>query len=208
MNLELHPVTRERWADLERLFSESAGEELGNPSRCWCMEWRLTSHREWREGAEAGGERNREGMRRFVASGEVPGIIAYVDGQPAGWCSVSPKPPLVGLAKISERMGGTYGQFDDASEWAVICLYVPETQRGKGMMVRLLEAAREYAVANGARVVEGYPFEPGYATDGAGGTTVAFERAGYREVRGLGEHQALMQWTSSRGRSAGAKASG
>ena len=43
-------------------------------------------------------------MRRFVASGEVPGIIAYVDGVPAGWCSVSPKPPLIGLARLSEKL--------------------------------------------------------------------------------------------------------
>jgi GNAT superfamily N-acetyltransferase len=194
MTLEFRAVTRERWTDLERLFSESAGEELGNPSRCWCMEWRMTPHREWWRAAEAGGEENREGMRRFGASGEVPGIIAYEGGAPVGWCSVSPKPPLIGLARRSERENGAYGRFDDRAEWAVICVYVPESQRGKGMMVRLLEAAREYAAGNGAKVVEGYPFEPEYATDGAGGTTVAFERAGFRLVRMIGEHQALMRW--------------
>lgn len=44
MITEFHPVTRKRWPDLDRLFSESAGEELGNPSRCWCMEWRTERH--------------------------------------------------------------------------------------------------------------------------------------------------------------------
>jgi len=200
MTLEFHPVTPERWPDLERLFSESAGEELGNPSRCWCMEWRMTPHREWWRAAEAGGEENREGMRRFVASGRVPGIIAYADGDAAGWCSVSPKPPLVGLARRSERLGEQYGKFDDGAEWAVICFYVPETQRGKGMMARLLEAAAKYAAANGARVVEGYPFEAAYATDGAGGTLEVFARAGFEEVRRVGEHQAVMRWKPAAGK--------
>jgi len=189
-----HRVTRERWPDLERLFSESAGEELGNPLRCWCMEWRLTSHGQWREAARAGGGDNREGMRAFVASGEVPGIIAYVNGEPAGWCSVSPKPSLIGLARLGEKLSGQYGDFDQPAEWAVICFYVPETQRGKGLMVRLLEAAREYAAEDGARIVEGYPLEAAYADDGAGGTIEVFARAGFTEVRRIGRHQAVMRW--------------
>jgi GNAT superfamily N-acetyltransferase len=188
--IEFLPVTGERWGDLERLFSESAGEELGNPSRCWCMEWRITSHREWRDAAGAGGEANREGMRRLVEAGEVPGIIAYVDGVPAGWCSVSPKPPLIGLAKL----GDTYGRFDDRAEWAVICFYVPERHRGMGLMGRLTEAAVEYAAENGASAVEAYPMDAGSETDGAGGTRKAFERAGFREVRRAGERQAVMVW--------------
>ena len=194
MTLEFHPVTVDRWPDLERLFDDSAGEELGNPFRCWCMEWRMTPHREWLGAAQAGGEANREGMRRFVASGQVPGIIAYVDSKPAGWCSVSPKPPLVGLARRSERQDGAYGPFDDRDEWAVICFYVPESRRGKGMMRRLVEAATRYAMENGATVVEAYPFEAAYADDGAGGTIEAFATAGFEEVRRLGEHQALMRW--------------
>jgi len=187
------PVTRGRWPDLERLFSASGGEALGNPSRCWCMEWRLASHEEWEKGAEAGGKPNREGMRRFVASGEVPGIIAYVDGEPAGWCSVSPRPSLIGLKTAAE-----YRNFEDPNVWVVICFYVPETQRGKGMMLHLLEAAMRYAAENGARVVEGYPFEAAHAGDGAGGTIEAFERAGFKEVRRVSEHQAVMRWYRQR----------
>jgi GNAT superfamily N-acetyltransferase len=196
--VEFRAVSGERWPDLERLFSESASEELGNPSRCWCMEWRLASHREWRESAEAGGEGNREGMRRFVASGQVPGIIAYVDGVPAAWCSVSPKPPLVGLARVSERLDGTYGEFEDGDEWAVICFYVPEKHRGIGLMGQLLEAAVAYAAEQGARVVEGYPMDAGWETDGAGGTRKAFELAGFVEVRRAGEHQSVMVWDRQR----------
>ena len=182
--MDFHPVTSSRWPDLDRLFSESAGEELGNPSRCWCMEWRLESHRAWREGA---GEANREGMRRWVAGGDVPGIVGYVDGEPAGWCSVSPKPSLVGFRQLKD-----FPQSEDPAVWSVICFYVPEGRRGQGLMGRLLSAAVEYAAANGAREVEGYPFVPEKADDGAGGTTVVFERTGFERVRELLPWQWLM----------------
>jgi hypothetical protein len=59
-------------------------------------------------------------------------------------------------------------------------------------MGRLLEAAVEYAAASGARKVEGYPFVPEQADDGAGGTTVVFERAGFERVRQLSPGQWLM----------------
>jgi hypothetical protein len=175
--VEFHPVTRERWPDLDRLFSESAGEELGNPSRCWCMEWRLESHQQWREQA---GEANREGMRRFVESGEIPGILAYIDGEPAGWCSISPRPTLIGM-----RAAGEFRHFENPSVWSVICFYVPEQHRGIGMMRRLLDAATAFAVENGASIVEGYPFVPEKADDGAGGTTKIFEQAGFVKVKEL-----------------------
>jgi GNAT superfamily N-acetyltransferase len=185
MDVSFLPVTRERWPDLDRLFGESAGEELGNPSRCWCMEWRLERHQDWFEGA---GEVNHERMRDFVAGGQAPGIIAYVDGEPAGWCSISPRPQMVGL-----RAAADYRNFEDESVWVAICFYVPESRRGMGMLHRLLEAASEYAFANGARLVEGYPFAKAHADDGAGGTIEAFAGAGFVEVRRLREHQALMR---------------
>jgi GNAT superfamily N-acetyltransferase len=149
------------------------------------MEWRLENHQDWLDGA---GDVNRERMREFVAGGLVPGIIAYVDEQPAGWCSVSPRPELVGL-----KAAANYRNFEDRSVWVVICFYVAEAHRGIGLMQRMLEAAAEYAFANGARLVEGYPFEKEFATDGAGGTIDVFERAGFTETRRLGEHQALMR---------------
>jgi len=54
-------------------------------------------------------------------------------------------------------------------------------------------AAVEYAAASGARVIEGYPFVPEKADDGAGGTTAVFERAGFERVRELLPGQWLMR---------------
>jgi GNAT superfamily N-acetyltransferase len=170
MELEFRPVTRERWPELDRLFSESAGEELGNPARCWCMEWRLERHQDWLDGA---GEVNRVRMQKHIEEGFVPGLIAYLDGEPAGWISVSPRPDLVGMRSRLRHP-------EAADIWSIICFYVPETHRGQGMMRLLLEGAVAHAAASGARIVEGYPFVKELADDGAGGTVEAFEHAGFK----------------------------
>jgi hypothetical protein len=37
IELEVHPLTPERWADFERLFGPR-----GAYGGCWCMYWRIT----------------------------------------------------------------------------------------------------------------------------------------------------------------------
>ena len=100
---------------------------------------------------------------------------------------MSPKPSLVGFRQLKD-----FPQSENPAVWSVICFYVPEKRRGQGLMGRLLGAAVEFAAANGAQVIEGYPFVPEKADDGAGGTTVVFERAGFERVRELLPGQWLM----------------
>lgn len=184
-NLDFHPVTPDRWPDLEKLFSASASESLGNPSRCWCMEWRR-SRSDWERDA---GEGNRQGMKRFVESGQVPGILAYINGEPAGWCSVSPRPTLVGL-----KQAGQYRRFEDPTIWVVICFYVAEKHHGRGIMKALLRAAVDYAIGQGAKIVEGYPAEPQFFGDGAGGSIPVFEQAGFQQVYRINPMQVTMRY--------------
>ena len=70
LKLEFHPVTPERWSDLETLFGEK-----GACGGCWCMLWRLTR----KEFEAQKGEGNRRAMQRIVNSGEIPGLLAYSD---------------------------------------------------------------------------------------------------------------------------------
>jgi GNAT superfamily N-acetyltransferase len=183
--LDTQPVMSDRWPDLDRLFSESASEEPGNPSRCWCMEWRLASWQQWKEQCATG--ENRAAMREFIESGQVPGIIAHVDGEPAGWCSISPRPTLIGL-KDRHR------DFEDPGIWSVLCFYVPEKHRGTGLMRKLLKAAVKYAASQGARIVEGYPMAPEVAGDGAGGTTTVFEKEHFHRTEEMGSGQVRMRY--------------
>ncbi len=189
--LEFRLVTPDRWPDLDRLFSASAGETLGNPSRCWCMEWRRPGA-DWEREA---GEGNRRAMEAFIGGGEVPGIIAYVGAEPAGWCSISPRTTLSRL--VTEGRFRNPGRTD---VWSIICFYVAEKYQGRGLMKALLRAAVRYAVGQGANIVEAYPVEPEHFGDGAGGSTPQFEEAGFVQVHRISEQQVTMRYYDEDGR--------
>jgi GNAT superfamily N-acetyltransferase len=181
-HVEFAPVTPERWDDFEKLFGECGAYE-----GCWCMWWRLT-RRQW---TRQRGEGNRQAMKRIVDSGEAPGIIAYVGGEPAGWCSVAPREVFASLNRSP-----TLKRVDDEPVWSIVCFYVAPERRGSGLMASLVSAARDYAVSQGARIVEAYPREPG----GLGppeaylGVVPAFAKAGFVEVARRSAKQPIMRW--------------
>ncbi len=120
-------------------------------------------------------------MRRIINSGEVPGILAYVDGQPVGWCAVAPRAAYSALARSR-----ILKPVDDQPVWSIVCLFVAKELRRKKISVRLLKAAVAHAKKQGAKIVEGYPTEPRkdvipdvFAYQGL---ATAYLRAGFTEV--------------------------
>jgi len=141
-----HPLTAERWADFETLFGPR-----GAYGGCWCMWWRRTRA----EFQEQQGEGNRQAIHEIVDRGEVPGILAYADGEPAGWCSVAPREQFASLNRSR-----VLRPLDDQAVWSLVCLFVARSFRGQGLALGLIGAAVDYAVDNGARIVEAYPTAP------------------------------------------------
>jgi GNAT superfamily N-acetyltransferase len=87
---------------------------------------------------------------------------------------------------------------DDQPVWSVVCFFVARSQRHKGLTVKLLKAAVEYARANGARIIEGYPVEPkeGKSPDVFvyTGLFSAFKQAGFSEVLRRSETRPIMRF--------------
>jgi GNAT superfamily N-acetyltransferase len=171
MKLTFKPVALDRWADFEALFGKR-----GACGGCWCMWWRIKrSDFERRKG-----DGNRRAMRALMKAGEVPGILAYTEGQPVGWCSVAPRSayPVLGRSRILKPL-------DDKPVWSIVCLFVHKDYRDRGVSVKLLEAAVDYARGQGAKVVEGYPVEPKKdrmpAVFAFTGLATAFLHAGFTE---------------------------
>lgn len=169
MVITVKPVVPEVWGDLEKLFGPN-----GACSGCWCMWWRITSA----EFARDAGEANRRAFRALVRAGQVPGLIAYDDGDPVGWVSVAPRSEF-GRIERSPKLR----PIDDAPVWSIVCFYIDRRYRGRKIAPKLLDEAVRWAGRNGARVVEAYPVAPGKpAASSFTGVEPMFARAGFREV--------------------------
>ncbi|HEX8451643.1 MAG TPA: GNAT family N-acetyltransferase [Longimicrobium sp.] len=182
--LAFHPLTPDRWSDLERLFGAR-----GACGGCWCMWWRLRRS----EFDARKGEPNRRAFHEIVHSGAEPGILAYADGEPVGWCAVQPREayPVLGRSR-------TLKPVDDQAVWSVTCFFVARGFRKRGVTTRLLRAAVEHARARGGRILEGYPIEPrkdhvpeAFAWTGFAS---AFKRAGFKEVARRSDTRPIMRY--------------
>jgi GNAT superfamily N-acetyltransferase len=143
--LVIRPATPERWPDVAALFGAN-----GACGGCWCQFWKQSQ-----AGYLAGkGAANRRALRRQVAAGVVPGLLAYAGGEPVGWVAVEPRAAYARLARARNLVA-----VDDAPVWSAPCFFVKRGWRGRGVAGRLLEAAAARARAAGAPFLEGYPID-------------------------------------------------
>jgi GNAT superfamily N-acetyltransferase len=173
--LEIHPVTLDRWHDLVALFETSPVM-----SSCWCMHHRVRASEFSRFGAEAR-RRNREMMHGLITAGTMPGLLAYVGDQPAGWISVSPREEYIRL-----RRTPALRPEDGLPVWSIVCFYTRREYRRQGITKALIEAAIQHAAAHGAATVEAYPVADWGEATGPGdaytGMASTFRALGFSEV--------------------------
>lgn len=169
--LDIHPLTPDRWDDLETLFGKQ-----GAYSGCWCMWWRLPGQ----EFGRHTGQQRKEQFRGIVADGRVPGLLAYREGQPVGWCALAPRDEFPRFDRSRY-----WKPIDDQPVWSLNCFYIAARQRGQGIATRLLHAAIDYAREQGAMMLEAYPKDvetPVSASSVYTGTATMFLAAGFEEV--------------------------
>jgi len=152
------------------------------------MWWRLTRS-EWERNK---GAPNKAAFRSLVDSGAPLGVLAFLDGEPIGWCAAGPRETLPSLAR--SRL---LAPVDDKPVWSVTCFFVARRYRKRGVAVRLLKAAVEFARSQGARIVEGYPTETRqvFVPDVFAfiGPVALFQKAGFREVARRSKNRPFMR---------------
>lgn len=120
-------------------------------------------------------------LRHYAEEGTPPGVLAYVDGEPAGWCSVSPRASHHRLNRSR-----TIPTIDDLPVWSVVCLVVRAAFRRQGLAHQLLSGAIDYARSRGAPMIEAYPVDSAAGRISSSlayvGTTNLFEAAGFTRV--------------------------
>ncbi len=178
--LEFAPVTRERLADLA-LFSQ----EHGKFRYCSCMRWRMTSA-EYKRSTK----QDRVAALEALVRKDIPtGILAFAAGKPVGWCSIAPRETYGALERFR-----ALPRIDDAPVWSVVCFFVDRRARRQRVTLGLLQAAVEYARSRGAKIIEGYPVEPGPRLYTYMGSPSTFRRAGFRDVTPSGQARKVMRY--------------
>jgi GNAT superfamily N-acetyltransferase len=149
------PANEATWEHLQTIFGTR-----GAASTCQCQRYKLRRREAFRSfPAEERAQRLREqtdcGHR---TSGTTSGLVAYLDGEPVGWCAVEPRTAYEGLVRNNRvPWEGRAEDKTDDSVWAVTCLLTRIGFRKRGVSRALARAAVDFARERGARAIEGYP---------------------------------------------------
>ncbi len=169
-------ATTDRWSDVQHSLTGG-----GDGASCQCI-WPMLTNKEWN--ATTTPERV-EMFRAEIDAGPPPGIVAYVDGDAAGWIRIGPRNRQQRIPRTRMIAATTREPFDDDSVWAVTCFVVRREHRGNGLNHELLRAAVDFARDSGARLIEGYPVDTAGEKQRANelfhGTLSTFLAAGFRE---------------------------
>jgi GNAT superfamily N-acetyltransferase len=181
--LVFRPVTTRQWPDMQKLFGPN-----GADGGCWCMWWRIKRA----EFDRNHGEANRLAMEAIIRGGQVPGLLAYLEGEPVGWCSVAPRDafPVLDRSPVLKRI-------DNRPVWSIVCFYVARKYRRCGLSGLLIQAAVEYARSRGGKIVEAYPVDPRAGKVDSGGAFTGlidtFRKAGFTEAARRSKRRVIMR---------------
>jgi GNAT superfamily N-acetyltransferase len=149
------PANEASWEDLQTVFGTR-----GPACTCQCQRFKLRPRESFRSFPA---EERADRLRQQTDSGHpesrtTSGLVAYLDGEPVGWCAVEPRAAYDGLVRTFRvPWEGRDEDKTDDSVWAVTCLFTRAGFRKRGVSRALARAAADFARERGARAIEGYP---------------------------------------------------
>lgn len=159
--LTVIPAHEASWEDLEAIFGKRGASAI-----CWCQRYKLRPREAF---SKFPAEERALRLRTQTNAGqpeqdETSGLVAYLHGEPVGWCAVEPRPAFIALVRVYRVPweGRTEDRADDGV-WAITCVLIRAGYRRRGISYALARAAVDFARLRGARALEAYPMitEPG-----------------------------------------------
>lgn len=193
--LRVVPANHASWADIQAVFGTR-----GSAPYCQCQRYKLAPKEAF---SKFPAEERARRLREQTNAGDpqaatTAGLVAYLDGDPVGWCAVQPRTAYPALLRVYRTpWEGRSEDKSDDSVWAVTCVFVRAGFRKRGIAYALAEAAVEHARDGGARALEAYPMraEAGQITwdEIHVGAQSIFAAAGMSEVSRPGIRRAVMR---------------
>ena len=119
---------------------------------CYCQFYHIEgSRKKW---AKRTKEQNRNSSKALITSGKMKGFLAYLDGNPIGWCNANSKENY------------SYVLFEDEFNKekkvaAIVCFLIAPSFRNKGIARLLLKKVCEYYKSKKYDYIEVYPVKDG-----------------------------------------------
>ena len=183
--LRIVPANRATCGDMQAILGRR-----GDAAVCQCQRFKLAPRESF---SSVPVEDRARRLRTQTNCGQptattTSGLIAYLDGEPVGWCAVEPRPAYEGLLRVFKVpwLGRTEDKTDE-SIWAVTCVFARAGYRRRGIGYALARAAVDFARTGGARALEAYPMLTRPGEDSTWGellvgTRSMFAGAGLEEV--------------------------
>lgn len=187
------PANEASWEDLAAVMGTR-----GAAAQCQCQRFKLARGETF---AAVPAEERAQRLRDQTDAGhpespETSGLVAYLEGEPVGWCNVEPRAAFEGLLR-NNRVPWQDRDEDkaDSTVWTVTCLFTRAGHRKRGVSRALAAAAVTFARDRGARALEAYPIT---TTDVITeellvGTVSVFADAGLTEVGRPTTRRAVMR---------------
>lgn len=183
--LRILPGNQASCDDIETVFGTR-----GAAAVCWCQRYKLAPKEAF---SKFPAEERALRLRAQANCGQprattTSGLVAYLDGEAAGWCAAEPRPAYQGLLRVYRvPWEGRAEDKTDESVWAVTCIFARAGFRRLGIGYALARAAVDFARERGARALEAYPMltQPGDDITWGElhmGTRSMFAAAGFDEV--------------------------
>lgn len=147
MDTQILPATAERFDDVETMLGPKRSPDA---IACWCLTYRLGG----RASSRLDAVDRRDAVYDLCSQSPSPGILAYLEDEVVGWCSVAPRSQVAELADPKK-----YPRVDDVEPWSIFCLRTRGGKRRQGIGQQILRGAIDFSWANGAEVIEGYPLD-------------------------------------------------
>lgn len=150
MEVIIKPISEELIDDFLHFFDNIAFTDNKDWSGCYCYFYHFDgSDDEWERQI---GEDNRQSAVKLIQEGKMRGYLAYLDGEPIGWCNVNDKINYSRLVSDKEL-------WDEKEEkiCSIVCFIIAPEYRRKGVASQILYTICNDYSKRGYKYVEAYP---------------------------------------------------